>query len=112
MTYNFDATEKSLGRLASQVALALRGKNEPSYTPHVFPTHKVVISNILKAKFTGTKLDTKIYYRHSGFPGGIKSNTMAEMFAKSPKKLFELMVWRMLPKNRSRIKIMKNLEIN
>jgi len=112
MTYNFDATEKTLGRLASQVALALRGKNEANYTPNILPTHKVIISNIAKAKFTGNKLEGKVYYRHSGYPGGIRSNTLGEMFKKNPKKLFELMVWRMLPQNRSRVRIMKNLEIN
>ena len=111
MQYTFDATNESLGRLASRVALALRGKNEPTYTPHIFPNHAVSVINIMKAKFTGNKLDGKIYYRHSGFPGGVRSNTMGEIFNKDPRKLFELMVWRMLPNNRSRIKLMKNLSV-
>ncbi len=111
MNYTFDATNESLGRLASRVATALRGKDEPTYVPHIFPTHMVLVTNITKAKFTGNKLTGKIYYRHSGYPGGIKSNTMQELFTKDPVKLFELMVWRMLPQNRSRVKIMKHLTV-
>ncbi len=111
MTHTFDATNQSMGRLASKVAYALRGKTSPAYQPHILPTEKVLITNIQKLKFTGHKLQKKVYYRYSGFPGGIYSQTLETAFDKNPKKVFRSAVYAMLAKNRLRDKIIKNLEI-
>ncbi|MEX1064017.1 MAG: 50S ribosomal protein L13 [Candidatus Paceibacterota bacterium] len=111
MTHNIDATNQSLGRLASKIAVILRGKSSPSYQPHLMPEDKVVISNIKKIKFTGKKLDQKIYYHYSGYPGGMKERKLGTMFDKDPRRVLWLAVYRMLAKNRLRDKIMKNLEI-
>lgn len=75
MTHQIDATNQSLGRLASQIAVILRGKTTPDYRPNVMPQEKVVVSNSDKIKFTGKKLDQKIYYHYSGYPGGMKKKT-------------------------------------
>ncbi|MBI4160316.1 MAG: 50S ribosomal protein L13 [Candidatus Yanofskybacteria bacterium] len=111
MIHSIDATDQPLGRLASKVAVILRGKTNPSYKPNVMPQEKVVIENIGKVKFTGDKLNQKIYYHYSGYPGGLKERKLKNVFEKNPKKVLELAVYRMLAKNRLRDKIMKNLEI-
>lgn len=111
MLHTIDATNQSLGRLATKVALILRGKINPSFQPNVLPQEKVEIVNIKDLKFTGTKLNTKVYYRYSGYPGGIYSRKLSEMFEKTPGKLFRMTVYSMLPKNRMRDKIIKHLII-
>lgn len=111
MTYEIDATNQSLGRLASRIAVILRGKTSPSYRPNAMPDNKVVISNIKSIKFTGKKLDQKVYRHYSGFPGGMKTRKTGEMFAKDPKRVLQLAVYRMLPQNRLRSRIIQNLEI-
>ncbi len=98
--YIVDAQDKVLGRLASEVAKILRGKHKPIYTPHVDTGDHVVVINADKVRFTGDKLDKKIYYRHSGYPGGIKSATAREMMKKKPATVIEKAVRGMLPKNR------------
>ncbi len=96
--YVVDATGYTLGRLASEVAKVLRGKNKPVFTPHIDTGDYVVIINAEKIKVTGKKLDQKIYYHHSEYVGGMKETTLKEMLAKKPEKVLELAVKGMLPK--------------
>ena len=96
--YVVDATGYTLGRLASEVAKVLRGKNKPVFTPHVDTGDYVIVVNADKIKVTGKKLDQKIYYHHSDYVGGMKETTLREMLAKKPEKVEELAVKGMLPK--------------
>ena len=96
--YVVDATGHTLGRLASEVAKVLRGKNKPIFTPHMDTGDYVIIVNADKIKVTGKKLDQKIYYHHSDYVGGMKETTLREMMAKKPEKVVELAVKGMLPK--------------
>ena len=96
--YVVDATGCTLGRLASEVAKVLRGKNKPIFTPHIDTGDYVIIVNAEKIKVTGKKLDQKIYYHHSDYVGGMKETTLREMLAKKPEKVVELAVKGMLPK--------------
>jgi len=98
--YVVDARGKTLGRLASQVAAVLRGKHKPTYTPHVDSGDYVIVINAKDVRLTGKKLDKKIYYRHSRYPGGLKMRTAGEMLETRPEKMIELAVWGMLPHNR------------
>lgn len=107
--YELDATNQSLGRLASKVALILRGKNLPSYTPNKSAVNKVVVKNLKSAKFTGNKLNQKKYFHYSGYHSGIKARTLSELWENKPTQVLRKMVYRMLPVNRSRDKIIKNL---
>ena len=97
-SYVVDAQGQTLGRLASEVAKVLRGKNKPIYTPHVDCGDYVVIVNADKIVVTGKKLDQKIYYHHSGWVGGMKETTLREMLQKKPEQVVELAVKGMLPK--------------
>lgn len=97
--YVVDAAGQRLGRLATQVASVLRGKHKPTFTPHVDTGDFVIVINADKVELTGNKLADKIYYRHSGHPGGIKAVPANEMLAKHPEKAVELAVWGMLPHN-------------
>ena len=96
--YVVDATGLTLGRLASEVAKVLRGKNKPIFTPHADTGDYVVVVNAEKIVVTGKKMDDKIYYRHSDYVGGMKEATLKEMLAKKPEKVIELAVKGMLPK--------------
>ena len=96
--YVVDAAGYTLGRMASEVAKVLRGKNKPIYTPHMDCGDYVIIVNADKVKVTGKKLDQKIYYSHSDYVGGMKEATLREMMAKKPEKVVELAVKGMLPK--------------
>ena len=96
--YVVDATGYTLGRLASEVAKVLRGKNKPIFTPHIDTGDYVIIVNADKVKVTGKKLEQKVYYRHSDYVGGMKEATLKEMMAKKPEKVIELAVKGMLPK--------------
>ena len=96
--YVVDATDMTLGRLASEVAKVLRGKNKPTFTPHIDTGDYVIVVNEEKVKVTGKKLDHKIYYHHSDYVGGMKETTLREMLAKKPEKVVELAVKGMLPK--------------
>ena len=96
--YVVDASGYTLGRLASEVAKVLRGKNKPIFTPHIDTGDYVIIVNADKVKVTGRKLDQKIYYHHSEYVGGMKETTLREMMAKKPEKVVELAVKGMLPK--------------
>ena len=96
--YVVDAEGQTLGRLASEVAKVLRGKNKPEFTPHVDTGDYVIVVNAEKIAVTGKKLDQKMYYHHSDYVGGMKEATLAEMLAKKPEKVIELAVKGMLPK--------------
>ena len=95
-----DATDQVLGRLATRIALLLMGKRKPEYTPHLDTGDFVVVVNAEKVRLTGRKLDQKMYYRHSGYPGGLKVRTARQMLATHPERVIQLAVKRMLPKNR------------
>ena len=96
--YVVDASGYTLGRLASEVAKVLRGKNKPEFTPHIDTGDNVIVINAEKIKVTGKKLDQKVYYHHSDYVGGMKETTLREMMAKKPEQVIELAVKGMLPK--------------
>lgn len=95
-----DATGQTLGRLATQIATALRGKHKPEYTPHCDVGDFVVVINADKIAVTGRKRDEKLYHRYSGYPGGLRSRTLAEMLERRPEEPLRLAVKGMLPRNR------------
>lgn len=107
--YVVDAAGQTLGRLASEVATLLRGKHKPIFTPHVDTGDYVIIVNADKIQLTGKKLTDKMYYHHSGYPGGLKQRTAQEMLEKRPEKMIELAVKGMLPKNRLGRRMFKKL---
>ena len=106
-----DATGLTLGRLASAVAQILRGKNKPTYTPHVDTGDFVIVVNADKIKVTGAKATDKVYYRHTGHPGGLKSETFEEAMAKHPERVVERAVKGMLPHNKLGAKMFKKLKV-
>lgn len=106
-----DAEGKTLGRLASRIAEILRGKHKPLYTPHLDCGDYVIVINADKIRVTGRKLDQKIYYRHSGYPGGLKSITLRDQLQKHPERVLEAAVRGMLPKNRLGRKMFKKLKV-
>ena len=109
--YVVDAEGKTIGRLASEVAKVLRGKNKPVFTPHVDTGDYVIIVNAEKVSVTGKKLDQKIYYHHSDYVGGMKETTLREMMAKKPEKVLELAVKGMLPKGPLGRSMIKKLHV-
>ena len=106
-----DAEGRTLGRLATQIADALRGKRKPTYTPHVDVGDFVVVVNAEKIAVTGTKLQDKMYYRHSGYPGGLKKRTLNDMLERRPEEVIRLAVRGMLPKNRLARKQLTKLKV-
>src|SRR5688500_14596766 len=98
--YVVDAEGQTLGRLATRIADALRGKRKPEYTPHVDTGDFVIVVNAEKIRVTGDKLAQKTYYRHTGYPGGIRSRTLAEMLDRRPEEVIRKAVKGMLPRNR------------
>ena len=94
-----DATGKTLGRMATEIAMRLRGKHKPEYTPHVDTGDYIVVVNAEKVAVTGNKQQDKMYYRHSGFPGGMKSMSFEKMVDRAPERIIEIAVKGMLPKN-------------
>ena len=98
--YVVDAEGKTLGRLSTQIADVLRGKRKPTYTPHVDTGDFVVVVNAEKVSVTGKKRSTKLYHRHSGYPGGLKTRTFEEMIERKPEDVIRLAVKGMLPRNR------------
>lgn len=110
--YVVDATDKTLGRLASRIAGILRGKHKPIFTPHVDTGDHVIVINADKVKLTGRKLENKKYYSHSGYPGGIKVKTAGEILNSGrPERLLKNAVWGMLPHNILGRKMIKKLKI-
>ncbi|CAN5458569.1 MAG: 50S ribosomal protein L13 [Nocardioidaceae bacterium] len=106
-----DATDIVLGRLAVQTATLLRGKHKPTFAPHVDTGDFVIIVNAGKVALTGSKRDTKMAYRHSGYPGGLSSVPYGELLDKDPRKAVEKAVWGMLPKNRLGRAMLKKLKV-
>jgi len=109
--YLVDAKGKILGRIASEIAKRLRGKHKPIYTPHVDTGDFVVVINADKIRLTGKKLTDKIYYRHTGYPGGIKSIAAGKMLKEKPERLIHLAVRGMLPKNSLGRRMLKKLKV-
>ncbi|UCD11772.1 MAG: 50S ribosomal protein L13 [Nitrospinaceae bacterium] len=106
-----DAADQPLGRVASKAAYIIRGKHKPIFTPHVDTGDNVIIINAARVKLTGQKWDQKVYYHHSGYPGGIKSITAKEMREKRPANLLKKAVNGMLPKNRLGRSLQTNLRV-
>ena len=111
MLHEIDATNQIFGRLASQIALLLRGKTKASFDPAQMPKEKVLVLNIEKLRFTGKKMEQKQYHRYSGYPGGLKTRSLETEWVKNPGRIFKKTVYDMLPKNRLRDQIIKNLAI-
>ena len=109
--YVVDATGYTLGRLTSEIAKVLRGKNKPVYTPHIDTGDYVIVINAAKVKVTGKKLDQKVYYSHSEYVGGMKETTLKEMMANKPEKVIELAVKGMLPKGPLGRSMIKKLHV-
>lgn len=109
--YIVDAEGQTLGRLASQVAAVLRGKHKPIFTPHVDCGDYVVVINAEKIHVTGRRLDQKMYYRHSGYPGGLKEISLADQLQRFPTRPVELAIKGMLPKNKLGTKMYKKLKV-
>jgi large subunit ribosomal protein L13 len=109
--YVVDAEGETLGRLATQIADVLRGKRKPAYTPHVDTGDFVVVVNAEKVHVTGNKLEQKIYYRHSGYPGGLRQRTLAEQLQRRPEEVIRKAVKGMLPKNRLAAAQLKKLKV-
>lgn len=97
--YIVDASGKTLGRMATQIAKVLRGKHKPEYTPHADVGDYVIVINASQVEVTGNKAEDKMYYRHSGFPGGIKERTFKEQLERDPTEIIERAIKGMLPKN-------------
>ncbi|HMS92102.1 MAG TPA: 50S ribosomal protein L13 [Candidatus Saccharibacteria bacterium] len=109
--YIIDAKDQVLGRLATKIARLLIGKDKPNYTPHVVSGDVVVVINSAKVKVTGQKLTDKIYYRHTGYPGGIREINLRDQLEKNPNKVIEHAVEGMLPKNKLQAVMLKNLKV-
>jgi len=106
-----DAEGKTLGRLASEIARILKGKHKPIYSPHLDVGDYVIVINAEKIRVTGRKLDQKIYYRHSGYPGGLKSIKLRDLLQRHPTRVLEAAVRGMLPKNRLGRRMFKKLKV-
>ncbi|MDD4145741.1 MAG: 50S ribosomal protein L13 [Clostridia bacterium] len=109
--YLIDATEKTLGRLATEIATILKGKNKPIYTPHVDTGDFVIVVNAEKVKLTGNKLQDKLYITHSGYPGGLKKMNYEALLQKKPELVIEKAVKGMLPHNRLGAAMYKKLKV-
>lgn len=109
--YVVDAADKVLGRLATQIAMYLRGKHKPEYTPHADTGDYVIVLNADKIKVTGNKKQDKIYYRHTGFPGGLKEMTFEKLHAKDSVRIIELAVKGMMPRNPLGREMLRKLKV-
>jgi large subunit ribosomal protein L13 len=109
--YLVDADGRTLGRLATEIAETLRGKGKPAYTPHVDTGDFVIVVNAEKIHVTGKKLEQKIYYRHSGYPGGLRERTLAEQLARRPEEVIRKAVKGMLPKNKLAAAQLRKLKV-
>lgn len=112
MEYKIDATDKVLGRLASEVAILLRGKNEPQFDPSRPSGHSVSIYNTDKLRVTGRKMTQKLYRRHSGYHGGLKEEKLRDLMERDSREVLRKAVMGMLPKNKLRAKFIKNLALH
>lgn len=109
--YIVDAENKVLGRVAVEVARVLRGKHRPTYTPHLDLGDHVVIINADKVRVTGDKLNSKVYYHHSGYPGGLRETQLKQLMAERPERVLEIAVRGMLPKNRLGRQLFRKLRV-
>ena len=109
--YVVDATGRTLGRLATQIANTLRGKRKPEYTPHIDTGDFVIVVNAEKIAVTGDKRTEKLYHRHSGYPGGLKTRTLQDMLDRRPEEVIRLAVRGMLPRNRLARKQLTKLKV-
>ena len=109
--YVVDATDKILGRLASEIAQVLRGKRKPIFTPHADVGDHVIVINADKIRVTGNKAEQKVYYRHTGYPGGIRESSYREIMDKHPERIVSKAVWGMLPHNTLGRSIFKKLRV-
>jgi large subunit ribosomal protein L13 len=106
-----DAEGKTVGRLATKVAMTLMGKDKPQFTPHADSGDFVIVVNAEKVNFTGKKWNQKTYYRHTGYPGGLKSITAENLLKTKPEEIIRKAVWGMLPKNKWQNRLIKRLKI-
>jgi len=106
-----DAAGQTLGRMATRIATILRGKHKPMFTPHMDCGDHVIVINAGKIQVTGKRLDQKVYYRHSGYPGGLKSITLRDQLQKHPTRAIQIAVRGMLPKNRLGRQMIKKLRV-
>ncbi len=111
-TVTLDATDKILGRFATEIAMALMGKNSVAFQPHVDAGDNVVVANVGKLVVTGNKMSQKLYHHHTGHPGGLRTKNMATMWQKSPADVLRFAVSRMLPKNKHRKERLMRLNIS
>jgi large subunit ribosomal protein L13 len=109
--YLVDANGQNLGRLATKIAGVLLGKGKPTFTPGVDTGDYVVVINAERVQVTGNKMDEKVYYRHTGYPGGLKSITLRDQLAKHPDRVLRRAVWGMLPHNKQGRRLIKNVKI-
>lgn len=109
--YLVDANDQNLGRLATKISTVLLGKHKPTFTPGVDTGDFVVVVNAERVRVTGNKLDDKMYYRHTGYPGGLKSITLRQQLAKHPERVLRRAVWGMLPHNKLGRRLIKKLKL-
>lgn len=109
--YVVDAAGQTLGRLATKIAAVLRGKHKPTFTPHLDTGDYVIVVNADKIVVTGRKMTDKVYYRHTGYPGGLRETNLQTMLQKKPEKVIELAVWGMLPHNRLGRRLIRKLHV-
>ncbi|MDA8170109.1 MAG: 50S ribosomal protein L13 [Nitrospiraceae bacterium] len=109
--YVVDASDLVLGRLATKIATYLRGKHKAIFTPNVDTGDFIVVINAEKVRLTGKKIDQKVYYRHSNYPGGLKEETARRLLERKPERVMESAVWGMLPKNRLGRQMIKKLKV-
>ena len=109
--YVVDADDKVLGRLATGIARVLRGKHKPVYTPHLDMGDHVIVINAKRVRVTGKKAEQKVYYRHTGYPGGIRSTPFSRMIKEHPDRVLKKAVWGMLPHNALGRKMLKKLKV-
>ncbi|MCX6799573.1 MAG: 50S ribosomal protein L13 [Candidatus Falkowbacteria bacterium] len=110
-THKIDATDQSVGRLASRIAILLRGKNKPDFEPHIDNGDLVYVANVNKVKFTGKKIDQKKYYNHSSYPGGLRETKLKDLFKKDPMEVLRKAVKQMLPPTKLREGMLQRLII-
>jgi len=110
-TQTIDAAGKVLGRLASQIAILLRGKHKPNFVPYLDMGDFVIVKNVAQIRLTGKKIEKKKYFRHTGYLGGLKETPLKKLFKENPAQVLKKAVFGMLPKNKLRAKIIKRLKI-
>ena len=108
--YRIDATNQILGRLATKIATILMEKNKPFYVPYKKQSKLIIVKNVKKIKISGKKLSKKVYYRHTGYPGKLKKIKISEIFKKKPEKILKNTILGMLPKNKLRAKMIKQVK--